>query len=186
MTTMPPDMAMPLQHQLGRRSKTKSCNGSGERRVLQPAGISELRARGGVVTGALADTRMLPLHHVGARSGNERVTPLVWWPAGETAVAILASNFGTPAEPGVVSQPAGEPDDRRDPRRDLEGSRPRRCAERAAATLGSHHGRHSVSRRRCTQYPARDPRLVLELLDRVDASVEAKGESSSCEIRARG
>jgi deazaflavin-dependent oxidoreductase (nitroreductase family) len=60
--------------------------------------IAEFRTRGRVVTGALADSRML-LHHVGARSGLERVTPLVWWPAGESAVAVLASNFGAPRHP---------------------------------------------------------------------------------------
>jgi hypothetical protein len=29
----------------------------------------------------------------------ERATPLVWWPADETAVAVLASNFGAPRHP---------------------------------------------------------------------------------------
>jgi deazaflavin-dependent oxidoreductase (nitroreductase family) len=61
--------------------------------------IAEFRARHGVVGGGLADSSMLLLHHVGVRSGLERISPLVWWPAGETAVAVLASNYGALRHP---------------------------------------------------------------------------------------
>lgn len=61
--------------------------------------VAEFRASGGAVAGALAKTPLLLLHHVGVRSGRERVTPLVWWPAGETAAAVLASNFGASRHP---------------------------------------------------------------------------------------
>lgn len=61
--------------------------------------IAEFRVRHGVVGGALADTSMLLLHHVGTRSGVERIAPLAWWPAGESAVAVLASNYGAPRHP---------------------------------------------------------------------------------------
>jgi deazaflavin-dependent oxidoreductase (nitroreductase family) len=61
--------------------------------------IAEFRAGGGVVGGALVKTPLLLLHHIGMRSGRERVTPLAWWPAGETAVAVLASNFGASRHP---------------------------------------------------------------------------------------
>ncbi len=61
--------------------------------------IAEFRAHDGVVGGPLADTSMLLLHHVGVRSGVERISPLVWWPAGATAVAVLASNYGAPRHP---------------------------------------------------------------------------------------
>jgi deazaflavin-dependent oxidoreductase (nitroreductase family) len=71
----------------------------GDRDSYNQQVIAEFRARHGVVTGALADTSMLLLHHVGVRSGLERVSPLVWWPAGETAVAVLASNYGAPRHP---------------------------------------------------------------------------------------
>jgi hypothetical protein len=40
--------------------------------------ISEFRARGGVVSG-LQDLSLLLLHHFGAKSGTERVTPLAFW-----------------------------------------------------------------------------------------------------------
>ncbi len=42
---------------------------------------------------------MLLLHHTGVRSGLERISPLVWWPAGDTAVAVLASNYGALRHP---------------------------------------------------------------------------------------
>jgi deazaflavin-dependent oxidoreductase (nitroreductase family) len=71
--------------------------------------IDEFRAQGGVVSGALAETPMLLLHHVGVRSGLERVTPLVWWPAGETSVAVLASNFGAPRHPAWFYNLLGHP-----------------------------------------------------------------------------
>jgi deazaflavin-dependent oxidoreductase (nitroreductase family) len=61
--------------------------------------IADFRARHGTVGGTPAGTRMLLLHHRGAKSGAERVTPLAWWPAGDGAVAVLASNYGAPRHP---------------------------------------------------------------------------------------
>jgi deazaflavin-dependent oxidoreductase (nitroreductase family) len=81
----------------------------GDRDTYNEQVIAEFRAQGGVVGGALADTRVLLLHHVGARSGLERVTPLVRWPAGETAVAVLASNFGAPRHPAWFYNLLGHP-----------------------------------------------------------------------------
>ena len=60
--------------------------------------ISEFRARGGVVSG-LGNLRLLLLHHVGAKSGVERVAPLVYWPADHRAVVVLASNRGATRHP---------------------------------------------------------------------------------------
>jgi deazaflavin-dependent oxidoreductase (nitroreductase family) len=71
----------------------------GDRDSYNQQVIAEFRARHGVVGGALGDASMLLLHHVGVRSGLERVSPLVWWPAGATAVAVLASNYGAPRHP---------------------------------------------------------------------------------------
>ena len=44
--------------------------------------IEEFRANGGRVGGPLAGTPMLLLHHIGARSGIERVSPLGCFPHG--------------------------------------------------------------------------------------------------------
>ena len=62
--------------------------------------IAEFRARGGIVTGRLGGLSLLLLHHVGAKSGAEGVTPLAYWRIGNGAVAVLASNYGAPSHPG--------------------------------------------------------------------------------------
>ena len=58
--------------------------------------IEAFRANGGVVDPALD---LLLLHHVGARSGREHVTPLAYWRVDDTSVAVLASNRGAPKHP---------------------------------------------------------------------------------------
>ncbi len=60
--------------------------------------ISEFRTSGGVVSG-LQDLSLLLLHHFGAKSGTERVTPLAFWSVGDNAVVVLASNRGAPRHP---------------------------------------------------------------------------------------
>lgn len=60
--------------------------------------IAEFRATGGRVVGP-PGLSLLLLHHLGARSGVGRVTPLAYWPLTDKAVAVLASNFGAPVNP---------------------------------------------------------------------------------------
>ena len=59
--------------------------------------IAEFRARG--VIKATGNLSLLLLHHVGARSGTERVTPLAYWPVSSDTVAVLASNRGATTNP---------------------------------------------------------------------------------------
>ena len=61
--------------------------------------VDEFRANGGRVGGALADTPILLLHHIGARSGIARVTPLAYTQHGPNGFLIVASNGGSPAHP---------------------------------------------------------------------------------------
>ena len=61
--------------------------------------IQEFRANGGRVGGPWAGTTLILLHHIGARSGIERVTPLGCFPLGEGRYAVVASNGGSPAHP---------------------------------------------------------------------------------------
>ena len=61
--------------------------------------IAEFRSNGGRVGGPLADTPILLLHHLGARSGVERVTPVAYTPEGDGAFVIVASNGGSPTHP---------------------------------------------------------------------------------------
>ena len=61
--------------------------------------IEEFRANGGRVGGPWAGTTMILIHHIGARSGIERVSPLACSPQGDGRFAIVASNGGSPVHP---------------------------------------------------------------------------------------
>jgi deazaflavin-dependent oxidoreductase (nitroreductase family) len=61
--------------------------------------IAEFRANEGRVGGLLAGTPMILIHHIGARSGTERVTPLACNPQPDGRIAIVAANGGSPAHP---------------------------------------------------------------------------------------
>jgi deazaflavin-dependent oxidoreductase (nitroreductase family) len=61
--------------------------------------VEEFRANGGRVGGPLAGTPILLLHHLGARSGIERVTPLAYRAYGDGRYVIVASNGGSPTHP---------------------------------------------------------------------------------------
>lgn len=60
--------------------------------------IEEFRANAGVVGGGFAGAPMVLLHTVGARSGAQRVNPLVTLPQGDDLV-VFASAGGAPAHP---------------------------------------------------------------------------------------
>ena len=60
--------------------------------------IAEFRANGGKVGGPFEGATLLLLHHVGARSGTERVAPLAYFPDGDRML-IIASKAGAPTNP---------------------------------------------------------------------------------------
>lgn len=60
--------------------------------------IEEFRSNAGKVGGPFDGAPMLILHHKGAKTGAERVNPLVYQPHGD-AFAIFASKAGAPADP---------------------------------------------------------------------------------------
>jgi len=60
--------------------------------------IEEFRANGGVVGGPFEGASMILVHHTGARSGTERVTPLVYRAEGDD-FAVFASKAGAPDNP---------------------------------------------------------------------------------------
>lgn len=60
--------------------------------------VEEFRTSGGRALGP-EGLSLLLLHHVGAKSGVERLTPLAYWPLTDRAVTVLASNFGAPTNP---------------------------------------------------------------------------------------
>jgi deazaflavin-dependent oxidoreductase (nitroreductase family) len=62
--------------------------------------VQEFRANAGHVGGPWTDTPMLLVHHIGAKSGTERVTPLAYFPHQGGRFVVVASNGGSPAHPG--------------------------------------------------------------------------------------
>jgi len=60
--------------------------------------IEEFRANGGVVGGPFADTPVLLLTTTGARSGLERVNPMVYRTEGDE-LYVFASKAGAPTDP---------------------------------------------------------------------------------------
>ena len=60
--------------------------------------IDEFRANEGKVGGPFAGAAMILVHHFGAKSGVERVSPMVYFPDGERLL-IVASAAGSPKNP---------------------------------------------------------------------------------------
>jgi deazaflavin-dependent oxidoreductase (nitroreductase family) len=71
--------------------------------------IDEFRANGGKVGGQFEGAPMVLLHTIGARSGEERVNPLVYQPAGDD-LAIFASKGGGPTHPDWYHNLVAHPD----------------------------------------------------------------------------
>jgi deazaflavin-dependent oxidoreductase (nitroreductase family) len=61
--------------------------------------IEEFRANQGRVGGMWTGTTVILIHHIGAKSGLERVTPLACSPRAGDRFAIWAANGGSPAHP---------------------------------------------------------------------------------------
>jgi len=61
--------------------------------------IEEFRANEGRVSGPWAGATLVLIHHLGAKSGTERVSPVGYFPQGQGRFAIVASNGGSPAHP---------------------------------------------------------------------------------------
>lgn len=71
--------------------------------------IEQFRAGGGKVGGDFEGMPLLLLHHVGAKSGTERVAPLVYQQVGD-AYAVFASKGGAPTNPDWYHNLLAAPD----------------------------------------------------------------------------
>lgn len=60
--------------------------------------IEEFRANGGKVGGPFEGAPMILVHHAGAKSGTQRVTPLMYQQVGDS-FAVFASKAGAPDNP---------------------------------------------------------------------------------------
>jgi deazaflavin-dependent oxidoreductase (nitroreductase family) len=61
--------------------------------------IDEFRANAGRVGGMFEGASMILIHHVGAKTGTERVAPLVYFPEPDGSMIIIASKGGAPENP---------------------------------------------------------------------------------------
>jgi deazaflavin-dependent oxidoreductase (nitroreductase family) len=71
--------------------------------------IDEFRANDGEVGGDFAGLPLLLLHHVGAKSGVERVNPVAYQRVGDS-VAVFASKGGAPTSPDWFHNLVAHPD----------------------------------------------------------------------------
>ena len=69
-----------------------------DRNDFNQAIIDEFRANGGRVGGGFEGAPMVLLHHIGAKSGVERVAPLVYRAEGD-AIVVFGSKAGAPSHP---------------------------------------------------------------------------------------
>jgi deazaflavin-dependent oxidoreductase (nitroreductase family) len=72
--------------------------------------IEEFRANGGKVGGNFEGAPMLILHTTGAKTGQERVHPLVHGTAPDGAVVVFASKGGAPSHPAWYLNLLANPD----------------------------------------------------------------------------
>jgi deazaflavin-dependent oxidoreductase (nitroreductase family) len=71
--------------------------------------IEEFRANGGKVGGGFDGAPMILVHHVGAKSGTERVSPLVYQ-ALDDGFVIFGSKGGAPSHPAWFHNLVANPD----------------------------------------------------------------------------
>jgi hypothetical protein len=61
--------------------------------------VEEFRANQGKVGGQFEGASLILIHHIGARSGTERVTPLGCFPQSDGGFVIIAPNGDAPTNP---------------------------------------------------------------------------------------
>lgn len=71
--------------------------------------IEEFRANGGKVGGQFEGAPLLLLHSTGAKSGHERVNPMMYLPDGDNLV-VFASKAGAPTSPDWYHNLVANPD----------------------------------------------------------------------------
>ncbi|WP_092551705.1 nitroreductase family deazaflavin-dependent oxidoreductase [Herbiconiux ginsengi] len=72
--------------------------------------IDEFRANGGRVESGGFGTGLVLLHHIGAKSGVERVSPVLGIPQGDGSILIAASKAGAPDDPAWLGNLRAHPD----------------------------------------------------------------------------
>ena len=102
--------------------------------------IDDFRANGGRVGGLYEGAPIILVHHVGAKTGTKRVSPVMYFPQEDGGMVIVASDQGT-GESRLVPQPEGKPADRRrGRRRDIPRGSRGDHGRTAGCRLGGHPG----------------------------------------------
>ena len=150
--------------------------------------IEEFRANDGKVGGNFEGAPLLLLHTTGAKSGQERVHPIVYQPVGDS-YAVFASKAGAPTNPDWFHNLAANPEASIEVGADtvpvtarvLEGDERDRGlgeAEAAHARLRrlreGHHPHHPRGRPRAPLSPADQPENATDL--RRDPQVRGRGD----------
>jgi len=97
--------------------------------------IDEFRANAGRVGGNFAGAPLLLLHTVGARSGRERVNPMMYQDLDAGAVAVFASKGGAPTNPDWFYNMIANPDVIAEIGADTRQFRARRASEEERARI---------------------------------------------------
>jgi deazaflavin-dependent oxidoreductase (nitroreductase family) len=71
--------------------------------------IEEFRANAGKVGGPFEGAPMIILHTIGAKSGEERETPLVYFPEEDGTLVVVASAAGAPKNPAWYHNATANP-----------------------------------------------------------------------------
>ena len=72
--------------------------------------VEEFRANDGKVGGMFEGAPLLILHHAGAKTGTERITPLMYQPLDSGSVAVFASAAGSHRHPDWYYNIVANPD----------------------------------------------------------------------------
>jgi deazaflavin-dependent oxidoreductase (nitroreductase family) len=133
--------------------------------VLQGSHLALFRASGGRLGGSFGGVHVLFLHHVGARSGSPRISPLLYVEDGER-LAIIASKGGHARHPAwfhnLLANPDTEVELGRERRavhaRVAEGEERERLWAKAAAVWPDYEGYQARSKGRLIPVVVLDPR----------------------------
>ena len=104
------------------------------------------------------------MHHVGARSGRERVTPLAYWRVDDTSIAVLASNYGAPKHPDWYHNLIANPDAKAEIGTETFAARARVAAPDERSKLLRRIAEHTPSVSAALNRTAREiPLVILDL-----------------------
>ena len=98
--------------------------------------VAVYRATGGRVGGKLGKAPILLLHHVGAKSGTERVAPVLYLADGDRLV-VVASKGGTDKNPAWFYNLLANPETEVEVGRDRRNVRARRASDEERETFWS-------------------------------------------------